>query len=56
MGTNLRHAGVIIIVMGTSGSWVGHGPWAMPHLAYFWLDNFKSYFGKCDTFVQSMSN
>ena len=40
----------------TSGCWVGHGPWAMPHLAYFWLDNFKSYFGKCDTFVQSMSN
>ena len=25
----------IIVVMGTSGCWVGHGPWAMVHLAYF---------------------
>ena len=32
--------------------WVLGGPWAMVHLAYFWHDNFKSYFGRSHTFVQ----
>ena len=40
----------------TSGCWVGHWPWAIAHLAYFWLDNFKSYFGPSYSFVQWMSS
>ena len=34
-GTNLGHAGAQLLL-----------PWAIAHLAYFLLDNFKSYLGQ----------
>ena len=44
-GTNLGHAGALLLL-----------PWAIAHLAYFWLDNFKSYLGQNYNFVQHFSS
>ena len=44
-GTNLGHAGAQLLL-----------PWAIAHLAYFWLDNFKSYMGQNYNFVPHLSS